>query len=259
MSAPVTDSVIGAVQDASPLYLYAITLAYRAAPEHLTGPAGPDGVFRVGAAGLSAVVARAPVPLLAAVDPDDVSETGVLAGLARSHDRVVRAVAEQGAVLPVRFGTVLTGPDAARRLLQDRRDAVLPVLHLVSGCREWGLKLRALPSDPPAPGRPANGAAYLTQRRDALGAGRRRAEARQRGADDVHAALTQVSRTAVTRGGSGASDVVLDAAYLVPEATEEEFLLLVAALASAGGPAEAAGLGLELTGPWPPYSFAGPS
>jgi hypothetical protein len=242
------------------VYLYAIT----------DGPscALADDVFLISDVGLSAVVGTAPLLHLAALDPDDVSETGVLATLARAHDDVVRAVAARGAVLPLRFGTVLTGPDAVRRLLRDQRDAVRSALHLVAGCREWGVKVRVLPqhTDPRAPTheptaaapesgpaiRPASGAAYLMQRRDALAAARHRAEALRRLAGDVHDVLAQHSRAAVNRRGAQ-EDLVLDGAYLVPTPEEAGFLSRAADLTAH---AADAGTALELTGPWPPYSFA---
>ena len=48
------------------------------------------------------------------LDPVD----GTLAELAREHDAVVRAVFRSEPALPLRFGTVLDGEDAARRLLE---------------------------------------------------------------------------------------------------------------------------------------------
>jgi hypothetical protein len=48
--------------------------------------------------------------------------------------------------------------------------------------------------------------------------------------------------------------MILNAAYLVPEARTEEFQSLVRTLSRRHAPE---GLALELTGPWPAYHFAG--
>jgi hypothetical protein len=46
--------------------------------------------------------------------------------------------------------------------------------------------------------------------------------------------------------------MILNAAYLLDSAHGEDFAAAVAALAG-----QHPGLRIELTGPWPPYSFAG--
>jgi hypothetical protein len=98
------------------------------------------------------------------LDPVD----GTLAELAREHDAVVRAVFRREPVLPLRFGTVLDGEDAARRLLEAGYDQARDCLEEVAGHREWGVRIRH--TEPAATTRPdatgLTGTQYLVRRRD---------------------------------------------------------------------------------------------
>ena len=76
-------------------------------------------------------------------------------------------------------------------------------------------------------------------------------------ADQVHAALTADAVAACRRPPQDPTlsgdrrRMLLNAAYLVEDARRDEFLARVSALAP-----EHPRLAVELTGPWPPYSFA---
>ena len=87
------------------LYAYAIT---RDRPIELNGP------WLIGHRGLALVVAEADVDRFTGLEFDDPAEDSPLAVLAREHDTVVRTVFQHEPVLPLRFGTVLDGADAAR-------------------------------------------------------------------------------------------------------------------------------------------------
>ena len=193
------------------------------------------------------------------VDADDLSETGRLAVLARGHDAVVRAAAECGPVLPLRFGTAVPDEDAARSLLRTHAGPARHQLRRIGTAREWGVRLlRILP----AGGEPAlaggtgreglSGTEYLARRREAL----QREEDLTRTAAECAERLQEVlsghAVESMRRGGSPGSSLLLDIAYLVPTGTEAEFLGQVRQLAE---DLEPRGLTLELTGPWPPYSF----
>jgi len=56
----------------------------------------------------------------------------------------------------------------------------------------------------------------------------------------------------VSRGACGTAHMVLNVAYLLDDTRADDFAAAVAALAD-----QHPGVRLELTGPWPPYSFAG--
>jgi hypothetical protein len=243
----------------SAFYAYAVTWADLRYPAD--GPALTTGrrieVIRDGDLGLL-VSPVAPDEL--EVDADDLSETGRLAVLARGHDAVVRAAADVGPVLPLRFGTAVPDEEAARTLLRTHANSAAEQLRRIGTAREWGVRLvRTLaPGNEPALAgrqRPADvsGTEYLSRRREELQRGddltRTAAEYAERLQDELSAHVTESLR----RGGSTGSSLLLDMAYLVPTAAEAEFLGQVQQLTE---DLEAHGLALEVTGPWPPYSFA---
>ncbi|NKE59471.1 gas vesicle protein, partial [Lentzea sp. PSKA42] len=116
------------------LYAYAIT------KDRSLDLAGP---WMIGHRGLALVVAEVELGLFAGLEFEEATEDSPLAVLARYHDAVVRAVFEHEPVLPLRFGTVLDGIDAAVRLLSARHEEALAWLDRVDGRREWGVRVRA--------------------------------------------------------------------------------------------------------------------
>jgi hypothetical protein len=213
---------------------------------------------RVPAGDLALLVSRV-TPDELRIDEDDLSESGRLATLARGHDAVLRAAAVTGPVLPLRFGTVVPDEDAARRLLDEHAAAARAQLQRIADNREWGVKLVRRVGEPVAAGpRPAertgvSGTEYLARRRQAL----TEHDAAERTAAEAAALLEQSLaphvRESLRRGGSTGSSLLLDLALLVPPEHESAFL---AAAAELREQLEPDGLEVEVSGPWPPYSFA---
>ncbi|CAL9625368.1 hypothetical protein SUDANB120_05963 [Streptomyces sp. enrichment culture] len=189
-----------------------------------------------------------------------------LSAVARAHHGVVAAVGGATTTVPMRLATVCRGEEGVRRLLAGADERIAEALVRLAGAQEWGVKLYAgQPPEPPGGGGtvgggPAAGAGggrdYLRRRlkdRDVREASRTRAA---RTARDLHRELSRHAAAAVLhppqdRRLSRAEGLhVLNAAYLVPAAGREAFL-------DAVPPPDAldAGLRLEVTGPWVPYSF----
>ncbi|MDX8036682.1 GvpL/GvpF family gas vesicle protein [Lentzea sp. BCCO 10_0856] len=215
------------------LYAYVIT---RDRPDSLAG-------FRsIAHRGLALVVAEVDLDRFTGLDLDEPTEDSRLAVLVREHDAVVRAVFQLEPVLPLRFGTVLDGADAAVRLLGARHEEALAWLDRVDGRREWGLRVRAAAPEP-VDLRDVSGTAYLAQRRRRLTA----AEDARRAASAVHRAMTSHAAESTCRDHAG--DLLLEAAYLVDTGREADFHAEIHRLTGE------LGLPAEITGPWPPYSF----
>jgi hypothetical protein len=212
--------------------------------------------------------------------------------VAREHHYVIDAAARLFPLLPVRLATVYSGDDALRAALAAHTDQLLGTLRRVGGRVEWGVKAYAAPepgdvpeSDAgqgrgqgpqpdeagrgPAAGSPAApdtdgdtrggaGLAYLRRRRSQLTAAREARVAAVSGAQAVHADLTAKAgdtrlhppRSAQLSGVR--QPMLLNAAYLLDAADGVSFTAAVAGQATAHPE-----LRIELTGPWPPYSFAG--
>lgn len=209
---------------------------------------------------LGLVVAEVPLTRFAEIDLDTTrdaapGEDTALAALARQHDAVVRAVFRHEPVLPLRFGTVIRDEDAAVRLLDECHERARTWLDRVDGSREWGVRARlaSTPEQQPRPARPAgvSGAEYLALRAKQLTTVE---QARQRRSDAVrrlHDALVPQAFDSAFRGR--APGVLLDVAYLVPAGKESAFHATVEQFATEFGQDD---MTVEITGPWPPYSFS---
>jgi hypothetical protein len=201
--------------------------------------------------GLALVVAEVDLTLFAEPDeesaqrPEEPDEDDPLVALAHQHDVAVDAVFEHNPVLPLRFGTVLRDEAAAVRLLTDHHDEASASLDRVEGHREWVVRARLPRPEKPAgtPTEGMSGTEYLAIRRDRLAAAARTRRDGTTAAAALHDALSRHAKENLHRD---TSTPLLDAAYLVPVEAEQSFL------AEAGRHDE---LAVDVTGPWPPYSF----
>ncbi|MBR7830272.1 GvpL/GvpF family gas vesicle protein [Actinospica sp. MGRD01-02] len=186
-----------------------------------------------------------------------------LAGVARAHDAVVRAAVTRGATIPVRLVTLFTDDTSVRELLRDRASVFESALGRLDGRTEWGVKVYgAKPgqADEQAPESDETlsspGTSYLLRRRAARTERERRVRAATEYVDRLRARLAAHSVAerlhglggAVAREGGGT--LLLNGAYLVENKRFAEFNDAVNADSGARD------LRVQLTGPWPPYSFA---
>ncbi|RKN17150.1 gas vesicle protein GvpFL [Micromonospora musae] len=179
---------------------------------------------------------------------------------ARAHHRVVDALARAGAVVPARLATVHHDDEAVTASLADRRCELVTLLDGLTGRGEWGVKGYVVPSVAPraeeTTGPGGVGTAYLRRRRAQLVAREDAQRETAQVAAAVHEALTRYAvaarrHPAQDRRLSGAETAMaLNGAYLVDAGAVAGFAGLVEALAERHPE-----LRLELTGPWPPYSF----
>lgn len=188
-------------------------------------------------------------------------DLGRIEMLVRAHHRVVAAAAQDRTVAPVRLATVFRDDEAVVAMLHERREEFRAVLDRIRGRREWGVKVyvdgadatggAAAPETSPGD-RP--GTSYLLRRK----ADRDRGAQARAGA---RAVADQVARTAAAcaadvrrfapqdaRLSGRTQEMVLNATFLVDRAREQEFRDAVSGAA--------AGAVVEVTGPWPPFSFA---
>ncbi|MEU5949273.1 GvpL/GvpF family gas vesicle protein [Micromonospora sp. NPDC047465] len=233
-------------------------------PALLAVTAGMDGapVRAVPAAGLVAVVSTAPLTEYGEEAlRRNLEDLAWLERAARAHHAVVAALSRAGAVVPARLATVHHDDARVAGQLAARRAELTALLDRLAGRDEWGVKGYVVPGATPRAAEPEGsggaGAAYLRRRRAQLTA---REEGQRIAADAaaaVHAALAGHAVAArrhppQDRRLSGApTAMVLNGAYLVGQEALAAFSRLVDTLA--GRHPE---IRLELTGPWPPYSFA---
>lgn len=252
----------------SGVWVYAVT--ERASPAwagQLTGVGG--GLVRAIPAGVLAAIAS-DVPLAEFGESAlrrNLENMVWLEATAREHHQVIDAVAQQGPVVPMRLATVYRDDAGVAAMLAERDADFQAALRRIRARTEWGVKAYAAapgssrgPSASAPRGAAAGpGAAYLRRRREQLSAqdnARTEAMASVQTVHDVLSRLAAETRLhppqAPQLTGSKAP-MILNAAYLLDDKRADDFAVAVAALAE-----QHPGVRLELTGPWPPYSFASP-
>jgi len=248
----------------------------------LTGVAGTK-VRPVRAAGITALISD--------VDLDEFGADALRRNLenmewlertARAHHEVIDAASRVLPLLPMRLATVYSGETMLADTLEARREDFLAALEQVGGRVEWGVKAYAQPqpgrgasrgdddagaADAPgestpaesgAPGGSGAGMAYLKKRRAQMTARQDAQRDAVTGARDVHAGLARKAAQARLHPPQSPqlsgerTPMLLNAAYLLGQSEGTGFADAVAAAAAAHPE-----LRVELTGPWPPYSFAG--
>lgn len=213
-------------------------------------------------AGLAAVIAD--------VDLDEYGEEGLRRNLedlgwveqvARAHDRVVGVVSKVTTCAPLRLVTVCRDDDSVRAKVDAQRDELEGTLALLDGRVEHGVKAYA--AEPGASTAAAGvqgertGTAYLMRRREETARKADAERAAAAAADEVHAQLSGLAVASrrfppQDRRLSGRRErMVLNGTYLVDQSATREVEQAVALLAERHPELE-----LQLTGPWPPYSFA---
>lgn len=199
-----------------------------------------------------------------------------LDAVARAHHHVIDAAARLFPLLPTRLATVYSSDDAACAALTERGTELRAALDRVGGRVEWGVKAYAEPTasdESVSPREPAGaragrgagdgagsgaGLAYLKRRRAALAADQQARSATVAAARSVHARLAGHAVDSRLHPPQAAQlsgvrlPMLLNAAYLIGADEGTSFTAAVAAEAAAHPE-----LRIELTGPWPPYSFAG--
>lgn len=254
--------------DGTGVWLYAVTSGR--ADDSLGGLSGLDGqpVRTVTEAGLSAAVTTV---RLAEFGEQalrrHLEDMAWLETAARAHHLVIETLASRQPVVPMRLATVYRDDRGVAATLARRQADFIAALDRVTGRAEWGVKVfpAAEPGQDPTAARPGSpggrapgaGAAYLSRRRQELSAAERARQAAAASAEDIHGALSRLAAAAQARAPQGPQlsgqrqPMILNGAYLVDEARAEAFAAAASDLA-ARHPA----VRIELTGPWPPYSFA---
>lgn len=247
-------------------YVYAVYRA-DAGPEPLEAVSGERGVADapvtvVEHAGLAAVVSE--------VDLAEFGEEGLRRNLedltwvervARAHDRVVATVSRVTTCAPLRLVTICRDDASVRAKVDAQRDQLERTIALLDGRVEHGVKAYAVEPDATAAAVGAAderaGTAYLMRRRQEAALREAADQATADAADQVHEQLRGLAIASrryppQDRRLSGRRErMVLNGAYLVDRFATPELEQVVALLAERHPQLE-----LELTGPWPPYSFA---
>lgn len=176
-----------------------------------------------------------------------------------AHEAVIASLlARSDAIVPMKLFTIFASDD--RALDQTREDwtRIERVLRRVTNQVEWGVRLsvderrRSRTSD----GKATSGLDYLRAKRRIHEAAAERGRSDRRHVTATLRALSAVATDARRREVSATSEdahrLLLDAAFLVPRQKAVRFRTAVKRHARA---LARSGYRVQLTGPWPPYSF----
>ncbi|MGI5169574.1 GvpL/GvpF family gas vesicle protein [Spirillospora sp. CA-253888] len=240
-------------------------------------PATVGQVSGVGGAPVRLLAAGDLTALVSTVELADFGEEALRVNLedltfleatARTHHEVVDRAAHAAPTAPVRIATIYRDDERVREILTRQHEQFTRVLDRVTGRSEWGVKAyayaeayEAAPETGPEAGgeaRPAGGAgtAYLQrrqqQRRQHQSAARRVGEQAQAIHAELadHAVAVRQHPPQDPRLSGHEGTQILNVAYLLDDDQVEGFTAVVRAIDE-----RSAGIGVEVTGPWPPYSF----
>jgi hypothetical protein len=241
---------------------YAYALARPFDPTRAAGLAGVDG------AAIHLVRHQELVAVVSPLAPAKTDETDLrarlerlteLEAIARAHHGVVAAIAACAPTLPLRLATIHRSDERVAQLLQKEYRRFCETLDRLAGRVELGAKIYVQHPGPSAEGvMPVVGRDYLRYRREQRDRRKQAWQHATTAAERVDAVLARLAvdrrqhraQSAELRAARGEN--VLNVAYLVDAGRAEE----LAARARRLG-AESPHVTIEITGPWPPYSFAG--
>ena len=185
------------------------------------------------------------------------------------HQVVVEQVVPFGPILPARFGTLFSSLQSLAGFLQEHRENIGRFLDRVTDQDEWAVKGRLdlahsrednggaltaqVDQTPLSPG-----LAYLQLRRLKIQAKQELTQRLAEACDSVERELTslasEVRRLRVLASDTTATDfeTIVNWAFLLPKTSVPEFQTRIDRANVTQSPL---GLSIELSGPWPPYSF----
>lgn len=168
------------------------------------------------------------------------------------HQQVVGEIAQSETVVPARFGTLFSSQAALLKDVESRKSALKRVFDRIADSDEWGVKVFAEEQRSPATaGAPASsGREYLQQKAARI---KKRPERGDGDVQEFAEALKKVATGSAPAGKvSGAQPGLLwQATFLVARSRRSEWdRVLRDFLKQWQGRRR-----IEVTGPWPPYSF----
>ncbi|MFD7078207.1 GvpL/GvpF family gas vesicle protein [Nocardioides sp. NPDC059952] len=180
--------------------------------------------------------------------------------VAAAHHDVLQHLVEHGDVLPLQLPGIYPSDEALVAALDSSRQVLERAWRFLAGRVEWSVQI--FPTSSPRPTEattPRSGREYLERRRS-----QQDARSTERGRREV--ALTQTDQ-ALARGSAASvvrapldaavtgrdEPMLLNSAYLVARDEEQRFLGVAEELHH--HLVATAAMRIEVTGPWPPYSF----
>jgi hypothetical protein len=168
------------------------------------------------------------------------------------HQQVVSEIAGTQTIIPARFGTLFSNETALLKDVQARKSALKKVFARIADSDEWGVKVLAEQQTPaPVSTAPASsGRDYLQQKAARM---KKRPERNDADLSDFAEALEKVATDSAPSGKvSGAQPGLLwQATFLVARSRRKKWEAVLQEFVKKWQGKRR----IEVTGPWPPYSF----
>ena len=165
------------------------------------------------------------------------------------HQQVVGELAQQTAIIPARFGTIFSGPEALRKDVAGRNAALKRVFKKIEGSDEWGVKVYAeQKSTAVAEAEGRSGSEYLKQK-----AARLKKRPDETALKEFADELGKVAADSAPTGkmSSGQPGLVWQATFLVPRTRRKQWEGVLQEFVQRWSGSRR----IEVNGPWPAYSF----
>ena len=174
-----------------------------------------------------------------------------------NHTRLLTAYADARGVVPARFGGAVSDLAAAEEALRAGAESYRRLLDDLADAAEFALKI-SMPTPPDSPPieEASSGRAYLRQKSSERSLKILRSESRRKVLSEIADRLKEVARDASARPSTARGEnreIQIDIAFLVPHSLRAEFIERAKDLHPV---CAHEGLEMDLTGPWPPVSFA---
>jgi hypothetical protein len=253
----------------SVIYTYGIASSGEALPslEDLVSIDGRASFRQVREGGWTAVASEVPAAEFSQEEVDRHStDLEWLGRLGVRHQRVNETLSQSTDIIPLRAFTLFSSEEALRRWLQEHSNELERIRVRIRGSLEWTLRFEVRGTDwmdettelagiraeiESAP----SGKAFLLQKKLERETERVRDEAEDRFIGKIEHSISEhfgVPAVIESRAARGGADPQVS--VLIPRDRREEFEELVFRLAD---DLRSKNVGVLLTGPWPPYSFAG--
>lgn len=189
-------------------------------------------------------------------------ETRWVTPVATAHHEVLQHLVDHGDVLPLQLPGIYPSDEALIAALEPSRAHLERAWRFLAGRVEWSLQVfpTSAPQESDAPA-PRSGREYLERRRSQQDARNNERGRRELLLANTHEALTREATASVVRAPldsavTGREEPMLfNSAYLVRRDEEQRFLRV--AEEHHNQLVVDADMRVEVSGPWPPYSFVG--
>lgn len=168
------------------------------------------------------------------------------------HQEVVGEIAQKETIVPARFGTLFSSQAALLKDVEARKSALKKVFNRIADSDEWGVKVLVedQPASPLSTTAPSSGREYLEQKAARI---KKKPERDDGELEQLASALEKVATDSAPTGRvSGAQPGLLwQSTFLVARSRRRQWEAVLQEFVKQWEGKRR----IEVTGPWPPYSF----